>query len=106
MKNKILTAIANSPIYVAIGLKYLSERLIQFSFKVHITFDTETGRKIAMAEQALRKMAEAYKNAQAGMQSDGSEESKLASVIGNMQQNEPQPEGVIDLAKKRAESKD
>ena len=105
MKNKILTVIANLPIYLGIGLRYLSDKVIEFSFNLHILLGTDTGKQIAAAKEKLTKMAEAYQQAQQAIQNAGSEESKLASVIINAQPEQEQSEGVVDLAKKRNQIK-
>lgn len=102
--NKVKNGIANIPIYVGLGLKYLSEKSFEFSFKLHITFKTEVGAKIVVARENLLKMADAMRKAQ---EMQRAEESKLSNVLKLEPPSDQQPiAGVIQLGKKRTENKD
>jgi len=56
--NKIKKFVANLPLYPALAMRYLSDKLFVLSFRMHITFDTEAGNKLKELDAAMKKLKE------------------------------------------------
>ncbi len=103
--NKIKNAIANTPIYIGFGLQKASQFFYTVSIKLHITLKTEIGLKVIAAKDAMEKMAQAMKAAQAAQEQESSKlynimKPEVAQVV-----SEDTPTGVIRLVKKNSDSK-
>ncbi len=62
---KLLNFIANSPLFLGLFFKFLSDLFFTLSFKLHITFGTEAGKKLEELDKAAKKMLKALKEAKA-----------------------------------------
>ena len=93
---KVLNFIANIPLFLGLGAKAVSEGLFALSFKLHMTFNTNVGKKIKEVKQYFQTLAE--QQARAGL--GGDNPNKLANIIKGDSENEQQP----TLVKKPSDS--
>jgi len=56
---KLKNFIANLPLYLALFVRFISDKLFLLSFKLHITFGTESGAKLKQLDEAMKKLNEA-----------------------------------------------
>lgn len=75
--NKIKSFVANLPLYPALAIRYLSDKLFVLSFRMHITFGTEAGNKLKELDAAMKKLKETLEQQVA---SQGSQGSKVATI--------------------------
>jgi hypothetical protein len=52
---------ANTPLFIALAFKFVSDMLFNLSFKLHITFGTEAGKKLEELDKAAKQMLQAIK---------------------------------------------
>ena len=96
---KIKNMVSNIPMVLGLGvlqvallIKKIADKLFDISFSLHVSFDTEVGKKIRVIKEQMKKHVEALKAAQGGGQQD---DGKLARVF-----NKDLPHGVFQIGKK------
>ena len=60
---KFLNIIANTPLFIALFIKFVSDLFFNLSFKLHISFGTEAGKKLEELDKAAKTMLAAIKAA-------------------------------------------
>lgn len=82
---KIKNFVANIPIYAGMYIRMASDALFVLGFKLHITFKTESGKKLQEIDEAMKKIAAQVEKMGQGATikkaSGDARYSKLANII-------------------------
>jgi hypothetical protein len=60
---KFLNFVCNTPLFLGLFFKFISDLFFNLSFKLHITFGTEAGKKLEELDKAAKNMIAALKQA-------------------------------------------
>jgi hypothetical protein len=74
--------IANIPIYIGLFFRVIGDKLFTVSFKLHMTFNTETGKKMKELEVQVKNLAKTMKGDQQAAGSGG-EDRKLINILND-----------------------
>jgi len=61
--NKVKEMVANFPIRIGIVIRFISDFFFTIGFRLHITFNTESGKKLQRIEQQTRELMQHIKGA-------------------------------------------
>jgi len=72
--------VANIPLYIGVSIKLISDKFIDLSFKLHITFETDSGKKLVELQKAAEQYLEIIKEAK---KQHTSGDRKLVDILNN-----------------------
>lgn len=80
--NKLKNLIANIPIYIGLYIRALSDVFFVLGFRMHITFETESGVKLKEIDETVKKLKAKVEASDApNKKTPDLRYSKLASII-------------------------
>jgi hypothetical protein len=72
--------LCNIPLYLGLGTKLVGNTLINLSFKLHITFGTDAGKKLEKLQEATNELMKNIKEAKQNLKASSGDR-KLVDIL-------------------------